>query len=179
MNQKTIGRLLSVVLMVVAISLKAQTNTPNAPKLVVGIIVDQMRYDYLTRFWNDYSQDGFKRLIKEGFNCENNHFNYAPTYTGPGHASVYTGTTPAIHGIIGNDWYDKKSKSMVYCVADQNYKSLGTNSTAGQMSPHRMVSTSIADQLRLHTQRKSKVIGISIKDRGAALPAGHNPTGAY
>jgi len=179
MNHKTIGRLLSVVLMVVAISLKAQTNTPNAPKLVVGIIVDQMRYDYLTRFWNDYSQDGFKRLINEGFNCENNHFNYAPTYTGPGHASVYTGTTPAIHGIIGNDWYDKKSKSMVYCVADQNYKSLGTNSTAGQMSPHRMVSTSIADQLRLHTQRKSKVIGISVKDRGAILPAGHMANAAY
>ena len=75
------------------------------PKLVVGIVVDQMRYDYLTRFYNKYGDGGFKRMIDEGFNCKNNHFNYIPTYTGPGHASVYTGTTPKYHGIIY--WYNE------------------------------------------------------------------------
>ncbi|NND10045.1 MAG: alkaline phosphatase family protein, partial [Flavobacteriaceae bacterium] len=80
------------------------------PKLVVGIVVDQMRYDYLTRFENKYGDRGFNRLIAEGYNCKNHHFNYVPTYTAPGHASIYTGTTPRYHGIISNSWYDKSSK---------------------------------------------------------------------
>jgi predicted AlkP superfamily pyrophosphatase or phosphodiesterase len=178
MKLKTLSLVLSSFLLVLTFNLKAQTSN-SAPKLVVGVIVDQMRYDYITRFWNDYSDDGFKRLISEGFNCENNHFNYAPTYTGPGHASVYTGTTPAVHGIIGNDWYDKESKQMVYCVADDQYRSVGTASTAGQMSPHRLVTTTVTDQLRLHTQKGAKVIGVSVKDRGAVLPAGHMANAAY
>ena len=97
----------------ISFSVKGQTSVGDKPKLVVGIVVDQMRYDYLTRFENRYGEGGFKRLINEGFNCKNNHFNYIPTYTGPGHASIYTGTTPKIHGIIANDWYDKEAKKMV------------------------------------------------------------------
>ncbi|MGB5553400.1 MAG: alkaline phosphatase PafA [Flavobacteriaceae bacterium] len=155
-------------------------NTLNVkPKLVVGIVVDQMRYDYITRFWNHYNDDGFKRLVNDGFNCKNNHFNYAPTSTGPGHASVYTGTTPSIHGIIGNDWYDKASSKSVYCVADSTYTSVGTLSDAGKMSPHRMNVTTITDQLRLHTQMRGKTIAIALKDRGAVLPGGHTANAAY
>ncbi len=150
-----------------------------SPKLVVGIVVDQMRYDYLTRFWNHYGQGGFKRLVGDGFNCKNHHFNYAPTSTGPGHASVYTGTTPATHGIIGNDWYDKTQDKEVYCAGDDNYKSIGTSSDAGKMSPHRLITTTITDQLRLHTQKRGKVIAIALKDRGAVLPGGHTANAAY
>lgn len=149
------------------------------PKLVVGIVVDQMRYDYLTRFWNQYGEGGFKRLVNEGFNCKNNHFNYAPTSTGPGHTSVYTGTTPSIHGVIGNNWFDKESGEDVYCAGDDSYTSVGTTSDAGQMSPHRMLTTTITDQLRLHTQKRGKVIGVALKDRGAILPAGHTANAAY
>jgi predicted AlkP superfamily pyrophosphatase or phosphodiesterase len=149
------------------------------PKLVVGIVVDQMRYDYISRFWNGYSEGGFKRLVKEGFNFKNNHYNYAPTITGPGHASVYTGTTPASHGIIGNDWYDKEIGASVYCVADNTYASVGTASTAGQMSPKQLLTTTISDQLKLHTQSRSKVIAIALKDRGAVLPGGHTADAAY
>lgn len=149
------------------------------PKLVVGIVVDQMRYDYLNRFWNHYSEGGFKRLIGDGYNCKNNHFNYAPTYTAPGHASVYTGATPATHGIIGNDWYDKDLDKSVYCVSDDSYNSVGTTSDAGKMSPFRNNVTTITDQLRLHTQMLGKVIGIALKDRGAILPAGHAANAAY
>ena len=149
------------------------------PKLVVGIIVDQMRYDYLTRFWDDYGDGGFKRLVNEGFNCKNNHYNYAPTTTGPGHTSVYTGTTPATHGIIGNNWYDKVSGAQVYCASDDNYNSVGTSSDAGKMSPHRMNVSTITDQLRLHTQMRGKTIAIAIKDRGAVLPGGHTANAAY
>lgn len=150
-----------------------------SPKLVVGIVVDQMRYDYLTRFWNQYDEGGFKRLVTQGFNCKNNHFNYAPTSTGPGHASVYTGTTPAQHGIIGNNWYDKESEQEVYCASDTTYNSVGTSSDAGQMSPHRMQVTTITDALRLHTQQRGKTIAIALKDRGAVLPGGHTANAAY
>ncbi|MFK7782061.1 alkaline phosphatase PafA [Psychroserpens sp.] len=149
------------------------------PKLVVGIVVDQMRYDYLTRFNDKYSEGGFKRMIKEGFNCKNNHFNYVPTYTGPGHASVFTGTTPKYHGVISNNWYDKTSKSTVYCASDSTVTSVGTLSRSGQMSPHRMLTTTFSDENRLFTQMKGKTIGIAIKDRGAILPAGHTANAAY
>lgn len=155
------------------------TGVATTPKLVVGIVVDQMRYDYLTRFWGQYGEGGFKRMVNDGFNCKNNHFNYAPTYTGPGHASVYTGASPSIHGIIGNDWYDKFDDKSVYCAGDDSYEPVGTSSPAGKMSPHRMLSTTMTDQLRLHTQMRGKVIAVALKDRGAVLPGGHTANAAY
>ncbi|QKX03799.1 alkaline phosphatase family protein [Aquimarina sp. TRL1] len=159
------------------------SNTPvnlhSTPKLVVGVVVDQMRYDYITRFYARFGEGGFKRLVTQGFNCKNNHFNYVPTYTGPGHASVYTGTTPQNHGIISNNWYNKFEEKMVYCAGDDSVAPVGTESVAGKMSPHRMKTTSIADQNRLHTQMKGKTIGVSLKDRGAILPAGHTANAAY
>jgi len=159
---------------------KLQTDVSiTQPKLVLGIVVDQMRYDYLTRFYDRYGEGGFKRMVNEGFNCKNNHFNYIPTYTGPGHASVYTGTTPKSHGIISNNWYDKTIKKTVYCAGDDAVQSVGTEGKAGQMSPHRMKTTTFADENRLFTQMRGKTIGISIKDRGAILPAGHTANAAY
>jgi predicted AlkP superfamily pyrophosphatase or phosphodiesterase len=148
------------------------------PKLVVGIVVDQMRYDYLTRFWNHYGEGGFKRLVKDGFTAKNHHFNYVPTVTGPGHASIYSGTTPAVHGILGNDWYNRAERQMVYCVDDLNHTSLNTSSSKGK-SPHRMSVSTITDELRIHHQFNSKVISIAIKDRSAVLPGGHSANAAY
>ena len=149
------------------------------PKLVVGIVVDQMRYDYLTRFYDKYGDDGFKRLMMNGYDCKNTHFNYIPTYTAPGHASIYTGTTPKYHGIIENNWYDKFEKKTVYCVNDDSYNPVGTTDNYSRVSPRRMLVTTVTDQLKLHTQQQSKVIGIAIKDRGAVLPAGHSANAAY
>jgi len=157
----------------------SQHNAEEKPKLVVGIVVDQMRYDYLTRFWDRFGEDGFKKLINEGYNFKNNHFNYVPTYTGPGHASVYTGTSPMNHGIIGNGWYDKFIKESVYCAGDDSVQSVGTEDDAGKMSPHRMKTTTVSDENRLHTQMRGKTIGVSIKDRGSILPAGHTANAAY
>ena len=158
---------------------EADEQLRTTPKLVVGIVVDQMRYDYLTRFYDHYGQDGFRRLVEQGFNCKNNHFNYAPTSTGPGHTSVYTGTTPSVHGIIGNNWYDKDLDKDVYCASDESYASVGTTSEAGKMSPHRMTVTTITDELRLNTQLRGKTIAIALKDRGAVLPGGHTANAAY
>lgn len=149
------------------------------PKLVVGVVVDQMRYDYLTRFYDKFGEGGFKRMINEGFDCKNNHFNYVPTYTGPGHASVFTGTTPKYHGVISNSWYDKETKAIVYCAQDDSVQSVGTLDVSGKMSPIRMKTTSFADENRLFTQMRGKTIGVSIKDRGSILPAGHTANAAY
>lgn len=180
---------ISLCALVIAGTLSAQDNTENGtgnyeklyskPKLVVGIVVDQMRYDYLTRFWERYGDGGFRELAGNGFNLKNNHFNYIPTYTGPGHASVYTGAPPSSHGIIGNNWYDKFEEESVYCAGDSSVTSVGTGSSAGKMSPHRMLTTSVADENRLHTQMQGKTIGVAIKDRGSILPAGHTANGAY
>ena len=172
-------RLLLIGLLLPFFSLQAQEEKPfETPKLVVGIVVDQMRFDYLTRFWDRYSEDGFKRMVNKGFNAKNHHFNYIPTTTGPGHASVYTGTTPSIHGILGNNWYDKFAQEVVYCAGDENYHALGTENKQG-MAPTRMLTTTITDQLRIHYQFRSKVIAMSIKDRGAVLPGGHSANAAY
>ncbi len=149
------------------------------PKLVVGITVDQMRYDYLNRYWNHYGDNGFKRLIRDGFNCRNLHYNYGPTFTGPGHASIFTGTTPRYHGIIANDWYDRQAGRTIYCSEDRGVRSVGQDTPAGQMSPKNMKAPTVTDELKLFTAGRSKIIGISIKDRGATLPAGHAADAAY
>src|SRR5688572_22186609 len=152
--------------------LKAQTTTIQKPKLVVGIVVDQMRQEYLYRFHDKFSQGGFKRLMNDGFMLKNAHYNYAPTVTGPGHASVYTGSTPAIHGVISNEWYDKNLRREVNCVNDPNQKPVGSTN-GGTVSPWRLLTTTITDELKLSSQKRSKVIGVSLKDRGAVLPGGH------
>jgi len=152
------------------------------PPLVVGITVDQMRADYLYRFWNDFGEGGFKRIVEGGFVCADHHFGYAPTYTGPGHASIFTGTTPAYHGIIANDWYDRASGGSVYCASDTSVRAVGAASPdepAGFMSPHRLQVTTLGDELKLATGGQAKVIGMSMKDRGAILPAGHSADGAF
>ncbi|MCI5058413.1 MAG: alkaline phosphatase family protein [Flavobacteriales bacterium] len=151
----------------------------NRPKLVVGIVVDQMRYDYIYRYWNQLSDDGFKRFEKQGTICDNAYYNYMPTYTGPGHASVYTGTTPRVHGIIGNNWYDKVNDNEIYCVADPSENPVGSTYERGKISPRNMLTTTIGDQLKIASQGRSKVIGVAIKDRGSVLPAGHMADGAF
>lgn len=149
------------------------------PKLVVGLVVDQMRWDYLYRYSALYGAGGFKRLLKEGFSSENNFIPYMPTYTAVGHSCIYTGSVPAITGIVGNNWYDKAAGKNVYCTDDSTVSTVGNNGKAGKMSPVNMWTTTITDELRLSNNFKSKVIGIALKDRGAILPAGHSANAAY
>jgi predicted AlkP superfamily pyrophosphatase or phosphodiesterase len=162
---------------------KAKQNPiASRPKLVIGIVVDQMRYDYLYRFYNQYSENGFKRLLNDGFSCENTHYNYTPTNTAPGHASIFTGATPMNHGIINNNWYSRAENRIFYCTEDKTVQGLGTSTpedATGKMSPYNLKTSTITDELRLATNQKGKVIGISIKDRSAILPAGHIANGAY
>lgn len=156
-----------------------QSQETQKPKLVVGIVVDQMRYDYLSRFNQFYGKDGLNRLMREGANFTFAHYNYDFTSTGPGHASIYTGTTPFYHGIIANDFYDKQKKRIVYCIEDNEVQSVGSEGNEGKRSPRNLLSTTITDQLKLHTNGRSKVISVSLKDRGAILPGGHLADGAF
>ncbi|MGI9532423.1 alkaline phosphatase PafA [Lutimonas sp.] len=167
-------------LLLSTIQVEAQEiTTVDRPKLVVGIIVDQMRYDYLTRFYDRYSEDGFKRILREGYNFENAHFNYVPTVTAVGHASVYTGTTGSGHGIIANDWYDKYKGKMIYCVDDFDYQAVGTEKIYEQKSPKRLMATTVTDELRMSQNMGGKTIAIGLKDRSAVLPGGHTSNGSY
>jgi len=148
-------------------------STQKKPKLIIGIIVDQMRQEYLYRYADRYSEGGFKRMMNEGFMMKNGHYNYIPTYTGPGHASIYTGTTPATHGIIGNTWYVRSFNKSIYCAEDSTVTNVGGTPANGQISPRNLLTTTITDELRFTTNKRSKVVGLAIKDRGASLPAGH------
>jgi predicted AlkP superfamily pyrophosphatase or phosphodiesterase len=150
------------------------------PKLVVGMVVDQMRYDYLYRYYDKYKEGGLKRLINDGFNCRNNHYHYALTVTAAGHSAVYTGSMPAMNGIVGNDWYDAAQAKNVYCTDDNTVATVGSsNVTVGKMSPKNLLVTTVTDQLRIATNFRSKTIGVAIKDRASILPAGHAASGAY
>jgi predicted AlkP superfamily pyrophosphatase or phosphodiesterase len=164
------------IFLIVAFGAFAQTTKP---KLVVGIVIDQMRWDYLYKFKDQYGAMGFNRLLKQGFTAENAMIPYTPTYTAPGHTCIYTGSVPAIHGIVGNNWYDKAANKWVYCTDDSSVNTVGSASRAGKMSPANMWATTITDELRLSNNFKSKVIGIALKDRGAILPAGHSANAAY
>jgi predicted AlkP superfamily pyrophosphatase or phosphodiesterase len=150
------------------------------PKLVVGIVIDQMRWDYLYRYQERYTDGGFKRVMKDGFNCQNTFINYLPTFTAPGHACIYTGSVPALHGIVSNDWYDNVLHRPAYCTEDLDVYPVGsTNNKAGKMSPKNMLASTITDELMLATNMSSRVYGIALKDRGSILPAGHLANGAY
>ncbi|NCD69598.1 alkaline phosphatase PafA [Mucilaginibacter agri] len=157
----------------------ATSNGIARPKLVVGIVIDQMRWDYLYRYYDRYQAGGLKRMLNEGFTCENTQIDYLPTETGPGHSCIYTGSVPAIHGIAANDFIEQATGRHLYCAGDSTVQSVGSISPAGQMSPRNLQVTTITDELRLGTNFRSKVIGISLKDRGAILPAGHTANAAY
>ncbi len=175
----SISKLLVVFLFIFSQCLLSQNNSSVKPKLVVGIVVDQMRNDYIYRYWNRFGEGGFKRLINDGFYFKNAHYNYIPTYTGPGHSSIYTGATPRTHAIIANDWHIKSTTISNYCVSDTGVKSIGCTNKNGKMSPKNQLSSTIGDELKISTNQIGKVFSIAIKDRSAILPAGHAANGAF
>lgn len=157
----------------------AQNNSIPRPKLVVGVVLDQMRPDYFYRYYARYGEKGFRRLLDDGHVCENTFINYLPSYTAPGHTCIYTGSVPALHGIASNDWIDKATGHSIYCTEDAKANHVGGTIRAGKMSPANMWASTITDELRLATNFKSKVIAISVKDRGAILPGGHTANASY
>lgn len=169
-------RIIASLAVLLAIGAGAATR-PERPRLVVGIVVDQMRWDYIYRYADRYGEGGFRRMLAEGYACENCRLPYIPSVTAIGHASVYTGSVPSIHGIAGNNFMiDGRT---VYCTDDRTVKPVGSNGRAGLMSPANLWVTTMGDELRLATNFRSKVVGVALKDRASILPAGRTPSGAY
>ncbi|GAB4091354.1 alkaline phosphatase family protein [Flaviaesturariibacter terrae] len=158
---------------------RAGAQAPERPVLVVGLVVDQMRWDYLYRFADRYGKDGFQRLLREGFTCDNTFIPYTPTYTAPGHTCIYTGSVPSLHGIISNTWWDRRVDTTMYCTQDNTVRGVGSDNVWGQMSPRNLWANTITDELRLATNFRNKTVAIALKDRGAILPGGHTANEAF
>jgi predicted AlkP superfamily pyrophosphatase or phosphodiesterase len=173
-------RLLVIILASAALvsSCSRSSKEVKRPKIVIGLVVDQMRWDYLYRYYDRYSNAGFKRLINNGFECRQTYINYLPSFTAPGHACVYTGSVPSLHGIAGNDWTDNLTGAHTYCVADTSVRITG-DAEGAPMSPANLLTTTVTDELRLATNFRSRVYGVALKDRSSILPAGHLANGAY
>jgi hypothetical protein len=155
---------------------------PRRPKLVLIIVIDQFRYDYLVRFRPHFVAGGFNLLLTGGADFADCRYAYATTATGPGHATLFTGTYSNVHGIIGNDWYDRSLHRPVYCVEDQTTKVLNEPGQAGGkagFSPVNLIGSTLGDELRAATDFRSKVVTIALKDRSAVLMGGHSPSAAY
>lgn len=180
-----LGTSIALIVLLFTAPVNSQTTfDTKRPKLAVGIVIDQMRAEYLYRFSKNYGEDGFKKLLNSGFNVKNVHYNYLPTATGPGHASIFTGTTPSNHGIVANNWYDRKTDQIVNCVSDVDAISIpAIKKDESQMSvgssPKNLECTTITDELKLFFNQRSKVFGVSLKNRGAILPTGHLANQAF
>jgi predicted AlkP superfamily pyrophosphatase or phosphodiesterase len=157
----------------------AQPVAQKRPRLVLLIVVDQFRYDYLERFGDLFGPNGFRRLLRDGASWTQSNYDQMPTYTAPGHATMMTGAYPAESGIIGNEWLDRPTGKRITSVTDDSVKLLGGNATDPGASPVRLMASTVGDELRLATNDRAKVIGISVKDRSAILPAGRHANAAY
>lgn len=147
------------------------------PKLLLAVVIDQFRYDYLTRFEDQYNA-GFARMLRQGAVFTDAHYIHFPTVTAIGHSTFMSGATPALSGIVGNEWYDREAKRRVTSVSDDSVQLLGGVPGGTGSSPRRLLVSTIPDELKM-SGHASKVIGLSIKDRSAILPAGHMADGAY
>jgi len=178
--KKFVSIIIGLLTIIVSFGQPAKTSLVQRPKLVVGIVIDQMRWDFLYRYYDRYSAGGFKRLLNDGFSCENTMINYLPSVTAVGHSTIFTGSVPALSGIAGNDWVEQLTGKTLYCTADSTVLALGNASAMdGRMSPRNLLVSTITDELRLATNFQSKVVGVSLKDRASILPAGHTANAAY
>jgi predicted AlkP superfamily pyrophosphatase or phosphodiesterase len=174
-----INHYVHAILFIITLSFTSIAFAQQKPKLMIGIVVDQMRWDYIYKFQHRYGANGFNKIVKNGFSQENTFIPYTPTVTAIGHSSIYTGSVPAITGIVGNNWFNKSLNRMVYCVEDSTVIGIGSKNANGKMSPRNMLTSTIADELKIATNFKSKSVGIALKDRGSILPAGHSADAAY
>jgi predicted AlkP superfamily pyrophosphatase or phosphodiesterase len=149
------------------------------PRLVLLIVVDQFRYDYLTRYGDLFGQKGIGRLLRQGASWTEANYDHVPTYTAPGHSILMTGAWPSQTGIIANDWYEQSTGRKVKSVTDDSTNILAGKPGEKGYSPRRLLCSTVGDELRLADNDRSKVIGISAKNRSAILPVGRRATAAY
>jgi hypothetical protein len=175
MKISKISVLLAVIniLPVISVAQDYQKIPSEKPRLIVGIVIDQMRYDYISRFWNKFGNGGFKKMVQEGTHCKNAGFQFLINETAVGHATISSGALPSDHGIIANSWYVSIQDKVVNCVEDDRYSTVGGSYESGRCSPSKLLASTIGDELKLSNGSKSKVIGIALDNDAAILSSGH------
>lgn len=157
----------------------AQRIPSGKPRLVVGITVSGMRYDYLSTYWDKFGEDGFRRMAGMGTHCKNARYDQLITESAVGHATIGTGARPDAHGIVADYWYERIDEEIRYCVDDPSVRAVLSSDENGHTSPALMMSRTLSDELRIVSQFKSKVIGVSMDPKAAVLQSGHTANAAY
>ncbi len=170
-----------LILLVLAINIFGQGAyiPPDKPKLVIGIVVEQLRYDQLEKFRDRFSENGIRRLLNEGTYFKNASFAYMLTQSAPGHATIATGTEPAVHGITSDNWYLPLKNEMIYCTQDKNVNPVGGSFEAGLHSPENLLSSTFSDELKMATNGKARVFSIGLRESSSILSVGHSANTAF
>ena len=172
--------LVALVLTSQALMAQKRKNIPSdKPQLIIGIVVESMRYDYIHRYWDNFSEGGFRRLIGEGALCRNANYNYMLTQTSPGYATIATGCEPIVHGIVSDEWYVQLQEKNIGSAFDEKEKLVGADTEKGNYSPRNILTTTFTDELKLFSNGRSKVYAVSMNPTTAVLPAGHIANAAY
>jgi len=175
---RTIHTIIFLLLIIVGNAQHRRTIPPEKPKLIISIVIEEMRYDFIDRFWNKFEEGGFKRLVGEGTYFKNAQLNYMFTQSSPGYASIYTGATPSVHGIVADQWYKALSNTIVKSTAYKRAKTIGSNSGYGKYAPKHLVTTTFSDEYKL-IDPKSKIISLALDPTAAVLSGGHMSNAAY
>ena len=174
---------ISIIILWIAASVLAQGQSayipPEKPKLVIGIIVEQLRYDQLEKLRDILPENGIRKMINEGTYYKNASYDYLLTQAAPGYATISTGTDPSFHGMTSDSWYHPFSDQVIYCVQDSKANPVGGSFETGLFSPANLLSSTFADELEMATCGEAKVFGIGFREMGAILTAGHSADGAY
>jgi predicted AlkP superfamily pyrophosphatase or phosphodiesterase len=152
---------------------------PERPKLVIGIVIEQLRYDFIDKYWDMFSEGGFKKLINEGTFCKNASYDFFLTQSAPAHATLATGTVPRHHGIVADNWYEPLKEEIIYCTSDKSVDPVGGSFERGLHSPVHMLPSTFGDELKLATGGRAKVFGLGFKEHAAILASGHSADAAY
>jgi predicted AlkP superfamily pyrophosphatase or phosphodiesterase len=152
---------------------------PDKPRLIIGIIVEQLKYDQIEKYRDKLGENGIKKLINEGTYYKDASFDYMLTQSAPGHATIATGTEPSFHGITSDNWYLPLRNELIYCTRDINVNPVGGSFESGLNSPVNLQASTFSDELEMSSQQQAKVFGIGLKDNSSILSTGHSADGVY
>jgi predicted AlkP superfamily pyrophosphatase or phosphodiesterase len=179
MTFKIIFTVVLFISLIIKISGQGAYIPPEKPKMVIGIVVEQLRYDQLEKYRDRFGENGIRRLLNEGTYFKNTSYNYVLTQSAPGHATIATGTEPSFNGITSDSWYMPLRNEMIYCTQDNTVNPVGGSFEAGLHSPVNLLASTFSDELEMATNGKAKVFSIGLRESSAILSAGHSGTGVY
>ena len=182
MHMRKVTTLLICLLLTSITDVQAQFITDDSsqkPKVVIGLVIENMRPDYINRYWHKFESNGFKKLYNEGAVCVNVNLSQHNHSYATGTATLFTGVSPSVHGIIGKNWYDRLRRKEVECTQDDNYFTLGSDTKVGNASPKKLLTNTVTDNLKIFSGGKSLIYSVAMNRESAVFAAGHSADGAY